>query len=118
VYSKHSTELQLLLFDHVDDERPAPVVPLDPAEHRSYHYWHVFVPGLKPGQVYAYRARAPRLPERGLTYDPDKVLLDPYARLLAIPRRYDARRPFARRKLRGVTEERRGGHHELRLGRR
>jgi isoamylase len=91
VYSKHSTELQLLLFDHVDDERPARVVPLDPAKHRSYHYWHVFVPDLKPGQVYGYRARGPRAPERGLTYDPDKVLLDPYARLLAIPRRYDRR---------------------------
>ncbi len=89
VYSKHSTELQLLLFDHVDDERPTRVVPLDPAKHRSYHYWHVFIPGLKAGQVYAYRARGPRLPERGLTYDPDKVLLDPYGRLLAIPRRYD-----------------------------
>ena len=57
VYSKHSTELQLLLFDHVDDERPARVVPLDPAKHRSYHYWHIFVPGLKAGQVYGYRAR-------------------------------------------------------------
>jgi isoamylase len=89
VYSKHSTELQLLLFDHVDDERPARVVPLDPATHRSYHYWHVFVPGLKTGQVYGYRARGPRVPERGLTYDPDKVLLDPYARLVAMPRCYD-----------------------------
>jgi len=89
VYSKHSTELQLLLFDHVDDVRPARVVPLDPARHRSYHYWHVFVPGLKPGQVYGYRARGPRVRERGLTYDPDKVLLDPYARLVAMPRRYD-----------------------------
>jgi isoamylase len=89
VYSKHSTELELLLFDHADDDRPARVVPLDPAKHRSYHYWHVFVPGLKAGQVYAYRARGPRSPERGLTYDPDKVLLDPYARLVAIPRRYD-----------------------------
>ncbi len=89
VYSKHSTELQLLLFDHQDDERPARVVALDPAENRSYHYWHVFVPGVKSGQVYAYRARGPRSPGRGLTYDPDKVLLDPYSRLVATPKRYD-----------------------------
>jgi isoamylase len=96
VYSKHSTELQLLLFDHVDDERPARVLPLDPARNRSYHYWHVFVPSLKPGQVYGYRARGPRVPERGLTYDPDKVLLDPYGRLVAIPRRYDRRAAIRR----------------------
>src|SRR4030095_13287109 len=89
VYSKHSTELQLLLFDHVDDAQPARVVWLDPAKHRSYHYWHVFVPGVKAGQGYGYRARGPRVRERGLTYDPDKVLLDPYGRLVAMPRRYD-----------------------------
>ncbi len=91
VYAKHSTELELLLFDDVSDRQPARIVPLNPADHRSYHYWHVFVPGLKAGQVYAYRAQGPHVPEFGLTYDRDKVLLDPYARLVATPPDYDRR---------------------------
>ena len=89
VYSKHATELQLLLFDHEDAARPSRVVPLDALEHRSYHYWHAFVPGVRPGQIYGYRARGPRLPSQGQCFDPDKVLLDPYGRLVATPKNYD-----------------------------
>jgi isoamylase len=59
VYSKHATAIELLLFDRVDDARPARVIPIDPADNRSYHYWHVFVPGLAPGQLYGYRAQGP-----------------------------------------------------------
>ena len=40
-----ATGVELLLFDREDDSRPARVIPLDPAANRTYHYWHVFVPG-------------------------------------------------------------------------
>ena len=97
VYSKHSTELQLLLFDHVDDERPTLVVPLDPAKHRSYHYWHVFVPGLKAGQVYAYRAHGPFVPAQGLALRSRQGAARSLRPRLAVPRRYDRMAAHRRR---------------------
>src|SRR6201999_4170486 len=83
VFSKHASALQLLLFDGVDDVRPSKVINLDPRAQRTYHYWHVFVPGLKAGQLYGYRAHGPFAPEKGLRFDADKVLLDPYGRCIA-----------------------------------
>ena len=61
---------------------------MSPQEHRTYHYWHVFVPDLVPGQVYAFRAIGPFDPERGLRFDGDRILLDPYGRAVAIPKAY------------------------------
>jgi len=88
VFSKNSTAMELLLFDHVDDAGPAQVIRLDPEQNRTYHYWHLFVPGLRAGQVYAYRAHGPFQPERGLRFDGDKVLLDPYGRGVVVPGNY------------------------------
>ena len=50
VFSRSVTAVELLLFDRDDDWRPAQVINVDPVTHRSYHYWHVFVPGVRPGQ--------------------------------------------------------------------
>ncbi|HEY9642199.1 MAG TPA: glycogen debranching protein GlgX, partial [Coleofasciculaceae cyanobacterium] len=80
IYSKRSTFLELLLFDAPDDPKPARVIPLNPKQHRTFYYWHVFVPNVGAGQVYAYRVYGAYAPEQGLRFDPDKVLLDPYAR--------------------------------------
>ncbi len=88
LYSKNSMALELLLFDDVDDSKPARVIKLDPQLNRTFHYWHVFVPGLKPGQMYAYRAYGPFDPKRGHRFDAQKVLLDPYGRGVAIPTNY------------------------------
>jgi isoamylase len=96
VFSKHATSIDLLLFDDVNARRASRVVTLDPQSHRSYHYWHAFVPGLQPGQVYAYRAHGPFDVERGLRFDAEKVLLDPYGLGVAVPDAYD--RDAARRR--------------------
>ena len=96
VFSKHATRIELLLFDDARDSRPSTVIPLDARQHRTYHYWHTFVPNLAPGQVYAYRADGPFAPERGLRFDREKVLLDPYGLAVSVPPTYDreaARRP-------------------------
>ncbi len=76
VFSKGSEAVQLLLFDAVDDRKPARVIELDRLTHRTYHYWHVFVPGISAGQRHAYRVSGPFDPDRGLCFDPEKVLLD------------------------------------------
>ncbi|HEX9205432.1 MAG TPA: alpha-amylase family glycosyl hydrolase, partial [Candidatus Deferrimicrobiaceae bacterium] len=91
VFSKHSTGIDLLLFDGADSARPSKVLPLHPARNRTYHYWHIFVPGLLPGQVYAYRAHGPLAPERGFRFDGEKALLDPYGISVAVPEGYDRR---------------------------
>jgi len=88
LFSKHATGVELLLFDSVDEARPARVIRLDPAANRTYHYWHTFVPGLEPGQIYGYRAEGPFDPANGLRFDPTKVLIDPYGRGVAVPTDY------------------------------
>jgi glycogen operon protein len=64
------------------------VISLDSSNNRTYHYWHVFVPGVKQGQMYGYRVYGPFDPSQGLRFDPTKVLLDPYGREVAVPRTY------------------------------
>jgi isoamylase len=89
VFSKRATLIELLLFDDADAPTPARIIPLAAKGHRTYHYWHAFVSGLEPGQVYAYRAHGPLAPERGLRFDAEKVLLDPYGLAIAVPDSYD-----------------------------
>jgi isoamylase len=96
VFSRHATRVELLLFDGVDDAKPARMVRLDPAVNRTYYYWHVFVPDVRPGQLYAYRVEGPFDPSTGMRFDPTKVLLDPYGRAVVVPVGYsrdDARGP-------------------------
>jgi isoamylase len=89
VFSKSATAVEVLLFDGVDDPIPARVVSLDPRKNRTYHYWHCFVPGIEHGQLYGYRAAGPFEAARGLRFDSEKVLLDPYGRSVAVPEKYD-----------------------------
>ena len=88
LYSREASRIELLFFDGEQDERPARVVSLDPVIHRTYHYWHVFVPGLRVGQLYGYRIQGPFDPSKGMWFDPSKVLLDPYGRGVAVPKNY------------------------------
>ena len=95
VFSRSAAGIELLLFDRVEDARPSRVIPIDPAANRTYHYWHVFVPGVQAGQIYGFRAYGPFEPDRGLRFDPSKLLLDPYGRAVAVPKNYS--REAARR---------------------
>ena len=89
VWARHAAGVDLVLFDRPEDARPARVLRLDPARHRTYHYWHAFVGGIGAGQVYGYRVHGPFDPARGFRFDGDKLLLDPYGRAVAVPRAYD-----------------------------
>ena len=59
VFSRHATGVELLLFDGVDDAKPASVMRLDPTANRTYYYWHAFVPNAGAGQLYGYRVEGP-----------------------------------------------------------
>jgi glycogen operon protein len=95
IFSRAATKVQLLLFDRVDDAKPARVISIDPARERTYHYWHTFVPGLKAGQIYGYRVAGPGNHMTGQRFDDKKVLLDPYGRGVVVPKGYS--RDAARR---------------------
>jgi isoamylase len=89
VFSRSADCIELLLFDRADDSRPWCVVRMDPSADRTYHYWHVFVPGLKAGQIYGFRALGPYDPDQGFRFNPSKVLLDPYGRAITVPKKYN-----------------------------
>ncbi len=82
LYADRATGIDLLLFDGPDGVEPIQTIRLDPLYNRTFYYWHIFVPGLRAGQVYAYRADGPYFPDLGLRYDYSKVLVDPYARAI------------------------------------
>ena len=88
VFSRSASGVELLFFDREDDAQPERIIAIDPATNRTFHYWHVFVQGVAPGQLYGYRAQGPFDPASGMRFDPAKVLLDPYAHGAVVPKNY------------------------------
>jgi isoamylase len=89
IYSRSATGAELLLFNREDDAQAERIIILDPAANRTFHYWHVFVPDVRPGQIYGYRVDGPFDPASGMRFDPSKVLLDPYGRGVIVPKGYN-----------------------------
>jgi glycogen operon protein len=75
--SRNASAVELCLFESAQAERESSRVPL---RERTGAVWHVHVPGLRPGQVYAYRVDGPGRPGDGHRFDPSRRLLDPQAR--------------------------------------
>lgn len=75
--SQNARGVELLLFDSPDDETPAHTISVT---EKTGPIWHVFVKGIEAGQLYGYRVHGPYEPENGHRFNPNKVLLDPYAR--------------------------------------
>jgi isoamylase len=88
IFSRHASKIELVFFDRTDDAQPSRIISIDPLANRTYHYWHVFVPQVQPGQIYAYRVDGAFDPTRGMRFDPSKVLLDPYGRRVVVPKDY------------------------------
>ena len=88
IFSASAKAMQIVLFDHPDDPGPAQTITLDPVRDRTSHYWHIFLPGTKRGQLYGYRADGPCDPSAGQRFDREKVLLDPYGRSVSIGENY------------------------------
>jgi isoamylase len=79
LFSRHASRVRLELFDHHADATPARVVDFDSARNRTGDVWHVWVKGIRPGQLYAYRVDGPYQPEEGHRFNFYKLLLDPFA---------------------------------------
>ena len=83
IFSKHATSCTLVLF-HPEATQPFAEVVFDPHSNRTGQVWHVFVEGLDAGIQYGYRFDMQPNPEPSIyRYDPSRVLLDPYARVLS-----------------------------------
>ena len=81
VFSEFADSIELLLFDAHDAVEPFQTIVLGLPLHRTFHFWHCYVRGLKAGVYYAYRVSGPWDPHgRGFRFNPNKVLVDPYAK--------------------------------------
>jgi glycogen operon protein len=83
LYSENAQEVELCLYDSDDNETRIPV------ENQTAHNWHVYVPGVGPGQRYGYRVHGPYAPAQGHRFNPAKLLLDPYTKAIAGSVRWD-----------------------------
>ncbi|WP_377293760.1 glycogen debranching protein GlgX [Rhizobium sp. SG2393] len=79
VFSAHAEQVDLCLFSADGQEEIARM----PLPHREGDIWSGYVPGLKPGQLYGYRVHGPYDPQNGHRFNPNKLLLDPYAKQIA-----------------------------------
>jgi len=79
IFSRHATSIILQLFDKSKDEDPSFEVALDPERNKTGDIWHIFIEGIKSGQLYGYRADGPYQPKDGMRFSKNKLLLDPYA---------------------------------------
>jgi isoamylase len=78
-FSRHASRVRLELFDHPEDTTATRVIDLDPARHRTCDVCHVWVDGIRPGQLYAYRVDDPYQPTDGHRFNFNKLLLAPFA---------------------------------------
>ena len=80
IYSYHATHIDLVLFDARDPSREVATLTLP---ERTAHVWHGYVPGVRPGQLYGYRVHGAYAPERGMRFNPAKLVIDPYSKAIA-----------------------------------
>jgi isoamylase len=80
IFSEHATKVELCLFASPEAEQESHRIALP---EKTHQVWHGFLPDLGAGQIYGYRVHGPNQPERGQRFNPNKILLDPYARQIA-----------------------------------
>ena len=76
LFSEHATAVELCLFERPEDGVESARIELP---ERTDFVWHGFFPDVRPGQLYGYRVHGPYEPEQGHRFNPNKLLLDPYA---------------------------------------
>ena len=86
LYSTHAEKVELLLFD--DRDAPEPSMTIEMPE-RTGPIWHGYIENIRPGQLYGYRVYGPYDPANGHRFNPNKLLLDPYAKAIGRPLRWN-----------------------------
>src|SRR5258708_28469949 len=85
VFSEYATKIELCLFDAAGASMESLCVLLP---ERTDMVWHGYLPDVRPGQLYGYRVHGPWDPADGHRFNPAKVLLDPYAKIIGRPLRW------------------------------
>jgi len=87
LYSRHATGVTLLCYSEKDSARPVFEFRLQHPAHKTGSIWHCRIPAeeLRGASVYGYRVDGPHDPERGHRFNPQKILLDPYAPSVFFP---------------------------------
>ncbi len=80
VFSENAESVELCFFDRTDPRKEIERIRV---REQTAHVWHCYIPGVRPGQLYGYRVYGPFQPERGLRFNPSKLLIDPYAKAVA-----------------------------------
>jgi isoamylase len=86
LFSEHATRVELCLFDSPDAESESLTIPLS---EQTDMVWHGYLPDVRPGQLYGYRVHGPYEPNQGHRFNPNKVVMDPYARVVGRTVRWD-----------------------------
>lgn len=86
IFSEHATKVELCLFDSPDAKTESRKI--DVTEQTAF-VWHCYLEGVHPGQVYGYRVHGPVEPENGHRFNPNKVVVDPYAKSIVRPVQWD-----------------------------
>src|SRR5688500_8917119 len=79
IFSAHATRVELCLFDSSDATAPSACVLLP--EHTDM-VWHGYLPDIRPGQLYGFRVHGPYEPQHGHRFNPNKIVIDPYAKAI------------------------------------
>ena len=79
IFSEHATRVELCLFDSVESEVETVTIPLE--EHTDM-VWHGYLPDVRPGQLYGFRVHGPYAPLQGHRFNPHKLVMDPYAKVI------------------------------------
>lgn len=81
VFSRDATAMQLCLYERADSENPFQILDLDPALHRTFFFWHIYVERLPIGTFYTWRCDGPSGDsDNGFRFDSRRELVDPWAR--------------------------------------
>jgi isoamylase len=83
LFSRHAHGVCLELFDHPEDAKPARSIILDAARNKTGDIWHVWLEGIRTGQLYGFRIAGPYAPHEGHRFNPNKLLVDPCATAIA-----------------------------------
>jgi len=83
VYTRNGSSVVIEIYDNYYDDRPSFSYKLDKKINRTGDIWHVFIEGLRQGTVYGWRIDGPYVPKVGFRFNKNKLLLDPYARVLS-----------------------------------
>jgi isoamylase len=80
LYSENAANVELCLFEKDNPKQESRKILL---KERTHDVWHVYIPGIKPGQLYGYRVHGPYEPENGHRFNPNKLVIDPYAKAIS-----------------------------------